>query len=332
MSIQKTNKPLFFIISLCALALIVFSIIKFVLIERDSECIRTLDTSVLIPHDSIISPENTDNVMAYIYNAPESVNDKRYEYHWEILKTALEKTKNKYGPYLMKRAQTMTEKRQLFELSNDAQALTVMFLDTKPDFEKKLLAIHIPVDKNLCGYRVLLIRKEDQKKFEDIKELKDLKKMCIGLGYGWIDVDILRSNKFNVMTGSNYEGLFKMLVNKRFDAFSRSAVEVLDEYEERKENLKTLKIEDSLLLYYPLPMYFWFSKKEKGKLLAQRAHEGMEIMLKDGTYDRIFLKFHGAKTEKLHLKKRRIFKITNPYLVAETPFQDKRLWYNPIDN
>lgn len=274
----------------------------------------------------------SDSVMEYIYNAPESSKDNRYEYHWEILKTALEKTKKKYGSFKMTKSKFMTEKRQAFELINKSNQLTVMYLDTKPELESELLPIRIPVDKNLAGYRVMLVRKEDQSKMNSIKTLSDLKKISIGLGYGWIDVDILKYNKFNVTTGSNYEGLFKMLVNKRFDAFSRSVVEISDEFETRKHTLKGLKIEDSLLLYYPLPMYFWFSKNFKGQRLAARAKEGMEIMIHDGTYDLIFTKFHGNKAEKLHLKNRRVFEITNPFLGPETPFSDTKLWYNPLKN
>jgi ABC-type amino acid transport substrate-binding protein len=280
---------------------------------------------------SVKKRKNVPGIMEYIYNAPESGNDTRYEYQWEILKTALEKTKTKYGSYLLSKSQFMSEKRQFFELKNSTDELTVMYLGTTQELERDLLPIRIPVDKNLGGYCILLIREDDQEKFEKIKTLEDLKKLSIGLGYGWIDVDILRSNNFNVVTGSTYEGLFKMLENKRFDAFSRSAVEILDEYENRKNELKDIKIEDSLLLYYPLPMYFWFSKTEKGKLLARRAKEGMEIMISDGTYEKIFLRYHGYKTEKLNLKGRRFFKIDNPFLVPETPFNDKQLWYDPIN-
>jgi ABC-type amino acid transport substrate-binding protein len=297
------------------------------------------EKDAMIIHSPLYKPsESSSNkhkdisgTMEYIYNAPESSNDIRYEYQWEILKNALEKTKIKYGSYRMTAAQFMSEKRQFFELKNNTNELTVMYLDTKQELELELLPVRIPVDKNLGGYRIMLIRKYDQKKFAEIKTLEDFKMLSIGLGYGWNDVDILRSNNFNVVTGSNYEGLFKMLENKRFDAFSRSAVEILDEYENRKDEFKDMKIEDSLLLYYPLPMYFWFSKTDKGKLLAKRVKEGLEIMIADGTYNKIFSQYHGYKTEKLNLKRRRFFQINNPFLSPETPFKDKRLWYDPIN-
>ncbi|MDB6026700.1 MAG: hypothetical protein JWM68_2923, partial [Verrucomicrobiales bacterium] len=133
----------------------------------------------------------------------------------------------------------------------------------------------------------------------------------------------------NVVTGSNYEGLFEMLVNKRFDIFLRAAVEVTDEYQQRKEKMPELHIEENLLFYYPLPMYFWFSKTDEGKRLASRAEQGMRMMIEDGSYDQIFDKYQRSKIEGLHLKTRKIFKINNPFLGPETPFQDKRLWFDP---
>jgi len=267
-------------------------------------------------------------VMTYIYHAPESSLDVRYLYHWEILRTALERTTPKWGAYRMVPSGFMTERRQAFELKNATGKLTVMYLSTTPDFEQHLIPIRIPVDKNLGGYCVFLIRRDEQKRFANVRSLDDLRRFSYGLGLGWIDVDILKANGFRVVTGSSYDGLFEMLVNKRFDVFLRAATEVLDEYGKRKESLP-LVIEDSIVLYYPLPMYFWFPKTEEGRRLAARAEEGMRMMIADGTYDRIFDRYQRQKIEQLRLKNRRIFKIANPYLGPETPFADKRLWFDP---
>lgn len=268
-------------------------------------------------------------VMTYVYHAPESSLDVRYLYHWEILRTALERTTPKWGAYRMVRSGFMTERRQAFELKNATGKLTVMYLSTTSDFEKNLIPIRIPVDKNLGGYCVFLIRKDEQQRFASVRSLDDLRRFTYGLGLGWIDVDILKASAFKVVTGSSYDGLFEMLVNKRFDIFLRAATEVLDEYAQRKKSLPALAIEDSIIFYYPLPMYFWFPKTEEGRRLAARAEEGMRMMIADGTYDRIFDKYQRHKIEQLHLKTRRIFKINNPFLGPETPFSDKRLWFDP---
>jgi len=267
--------------------------------------------------------------MTYIYDAPESSLDVRYLYHWEILRTALEKTTAKWGPFRMVPSERMTEQRQTFELMHHTGKLTVMYLSTTPDFERNLVPIHIPVDKNLGGYCVFLIRKGEQPRFDNVASLDDLRKFSYGLGLGWIDVGILRANRFNVVTGSDYDGLFDMLVNKRFDIFLRAAVEVLDEYDQRKARLPELDIEKNIVFYYPLPMYFWFPKTDEGRRLAARAEEGMRMMIADGTYDRIFDKYQRWKIERLRLKERRIFRIDNPFVGPETPFADKRLWFDP---
>lgn len=267
--------------------------------------------------------------MTYIYHAPESPLDVRYLYHWEILRTALEKTKPKWGPYAMVASESMTERRQAFELKNATGKLTVMYLGTTPDLEKTLIPIRIPVDRNLGGYCVFLIRKENQKRFAGVRSLDDLRKFRYGLGLDWIDVDILRANRFTVVTGSSYEGLFEMLYSKRFDVFLRGAVEVLDEYDQRKRVMPDLAIEESLIFYYPFPMYFWFSRNAAGRRLAARAEEGMRMMIADGTYDAIFDKYQRWKIERLRLKQRKIFRIANPNLGPETPLQDKKLWFDP---
>ena len=90
-----------------------------------------------------------------------------------------------------------------------------------------------------------------------------------------------------------------------------------------------LCIETNLVFYYPMPMYFWFAKTEEGKRLAVRAEEGMRLMIEDGTYDKIFSTYQDSKIERLNLKGRKIFRINNPFLGSETPFDDKRLWFTP---
>jgi ABC-type amino acid transport substrate-binding protein len=282
---------------------------------------------LLAARASLASPDAPP--MRYVHHPPESALDRRYLYHWKILETALEKTRAKYGPYVLEASELMTEKRQAFELQHATGKLTVMYLSTTPELERTLVPVRIPVDKNLGGYCVFLVRKERRPDFASVRALEDLRRFSYGLGLGWIDVDILRADGFRVVTGSSYDGLFEMLVNRRFDVFLRAAVEVIDEYEERKAAMPDLAIEDSLVFYYPLPMYFWFAKTDEGRRLAARAEEGMRLMIADGTYDRIFAEFQGPKIARLRLKERRLFRVANPLLGPETPFADKRLWFDP---
>jgi ABC-type amino acid transport substrate-binding protein len=275
-------------------------------------------------------PVTAPGVMTYIYNAPESPLDRRYDYHWEILRLALERTQGKWGPYALVPSVGMSEQRQTTELRAASGRISVMYLGTTPVLEQSLVPVRIPVDKNLGSYSVYLVRPDKLPRFAAVQTLDDLRHLTVGLGLGWLDVDILRANRFEVVTGSNYDGLFRMAANGRFDGFLRAAVEVLGELEARGSEGLDLVIEDSLLLYYPLPMYFWFSDTSAGRRLAARAREGMFGMIEDGTYDRIFTEYQGYKIAQLKLKQRRLFKIPNPYLVPETPFDDGRLWFDPM--
>jgi len=270
-----------------------------------------------------------DVPMRYIYPPPESASDQRYVYQWKILETALERTKAEYGAFVMEPSAFMTEKRQAFELCNATGRISVMYLDTTPRFERELIPIRIPVDKNLVGYRVFLIRKDTIANFDSVTSLDELRKFRYGLGLGWLDVGILESNGFKVVTGSSYDGLFEMLIARRFDIFLRAASEVAAEYDLHKSAMPALQIEDHICLYYPLPMYFWFEKTAKGRRLAERAEKGMRQMIADGTYDRIFTEYYDAEIERLDLKHRKIFTIANPFVGPETPFHDKRLWFDP---
>jgi hypothetical protein len=131
----------------------------------------------------------------------------------------------------------MSEKRQAYSLMNGTGALSIMYLGVRPEFQEKLHSIPIPIDKDLEGYCVFLINKSDEKSFAPVSSVEDLKRFSIGLGYGWIDVDILEANGLKVRTGTSYEGLFKMLAQRRFDSLLRSSVEVLDELSARTAEL-----------------------------------------------------------------------------------------------
>src|SRR4051812_12223337 len=107
------------------------------LMRRPTVLLTTVVCLVLFAASRLLAGE----MMFYVYNAPESPQDTRYQYHWEILRTALEKTKEKYGPYRMVASELMTEQRQAFELKHATGKITVMYLSTVPDFETNLVPI-----------------------------------------------------------------------------------------------------------------------------------------------------------------------------------------------
>jgi len=126
-----------------------------------------------------------------------------------------------------------------------------------------------------------------------------LRLFAFGLGLGWVDVDILRAAGLRVITCSSYDGLSRCSARSGSMYFGVRWWKVLDEYRQRKDLLPDLcikDIKDHLVLYYLLPMYFWFPSTQDGRRLAARAEEGMRTMIADGTYDRIFDRTRGARS------------------------------------
>ncbi|HEX6833799.1 MAG TPA: hypothetical protein VF132_09740 [Rudaea sp.] len=268
--------------------------------------------------------------MVYLHIGPESPEDHRYDYHWQVLREALEKTAPTYGPYRIEPAQFMSEERQVFELARQSGKLTVLLRGDTLEYARAFECVCIPVDKGLLGYRVFLIRGEDQARLTKETTLDDLRRFTIGQGNGWKDIGILRENGLNVMAGGDYSGLFAMLANRRFDLFSRGVEEVLDEYAQRRQQFPSIAIEKNLMLYYPIARYFWFARSDAGRDLAARVREGMTVMIDDGSFERLFEAAHANLFENLHLAERKRFVLHNPTAAPDAPLDDPRYWYQPL--
>ncbi|NYE63693.1 ABC-type amino acid transport substrate-binding protein [Duganella sp. 1224] len=256
--------------------------------------------------------------------------DSRYDYDWAVLRVALQKTEPGYGPFEMKQStQAMSAQRVTQEMLTPGGRVNVFARATSPGLERQFLPVRLPIDRGLLGYRMLLVRQNDLPRFAAVRSLADLAPLRIGQGKGWIDVPILRGAGLTVEEGSNYPGLFAMLAAGRFDGFSRGIDEAQREYKERHAMYPSLTIEPTLLLQYPLPLYFFTRRDEEGKLLAQRISDGMELMIKDGSLNALFQQYKGDSIRAGGLSRRRVLHIQNPHLTPETPLSRGELWFNP---
>lgn len=245
-----------------------------------------------------------------------------------LLEEVLKKTIPKYGPYTIKFSESYMEKERLFNEMLNGKSVNITAQETSTKWEDNLITIRIPVDKGISNYKVFLIRKESQFNFNKINTVSDLKKFKLGVGSQWSAYSIYRENNFNVISGLNYDGLFSMLMTKRFDFFPRSINEISFEYNIRKKSFKNMAIEKNILLYFPIPKYFFISSKEPG--LARRLEIGLNSMVADGSFDTLVYNYHKPILNSLNLKKRKLFKINNPFLSQETPLDRKELWFNPF--
>ncbi|WP_031364877.1 substrate-binding periplasmic protein [Caballeronia sordidicola] len=251
---------------------------------------------------------------------PEFEGDHRSDYALRLLQLALSETGVNY------RLQTaefpMSQERQVRELAA-GRTIDVAPIPSSPEREARLLAIRIPINKGVLGWRLGLIRKGDQGAFAGVKTLADLKGVRLAQGQDWPDTEILEANGINVITAPSYEGLFKMLEVKRFDYFPRSIMEIWDE---QANVADTLQVEPHLALHYLYDAYFMVNRNNTK--LAQEIRNGLEKAIADGSFDKLFQEYYGERLRKARLETRTVIELNNPLLTPGTPVGRPELWYD----
>ena len=264
--------------------------------------------------------------MAYTYPPPESGEDQRFNYYWSLLKSALDVTTPKWGAYVLAPSPVLMNADRSQILLAESKTITLLTRTTSQQRETILRPVLIPLDKGLTGYRLFLIQKPAQAKLNRVRTLEDLKAFSIGQGQNWVDTPILRQAGFTVDAGASYPSLFKMLQAGRFDMFSRGVNEIGKEFRAGRETNSELAIEQNLLLYYPLPRYYFFARTTEGEHLARRAEEGLHLLIKSGQFDQQYKAFKRLILADLQLSGRRVFRIANPTLTPETPLANPAYW------
>ncbi len=269
--------------------------------------------------------------MVVKYPRPQSENDTRYAYHTALLKEALRRTQGQYGLASVEpAAQVMNELRIARFLQEGVEEIDVMYKPASKDLELKLRPVRVPLDRGLLGWRVFLIRQQDQAKFAEVESLEDLRQFTVGQGQTWTDVEIYRHNNLPVVTGGSYEGLFKMLMKGHFDYFARGVEEAPYELEARKEQFPDMFMEQTIALYYPFPRYMWVGNNAKGDELLLRLTEGLESMVADGSLQQMFFDYKRDALRQVRLKTRKVLKIENPFLPDTAPLDRQELWFDPL--
>jgi hypothetical protein len=252
----------------------------------------------------------------------------RYAYHYELLDAALKRTTAEYGPYVM---QPYTEPISSARGAQEAirgELLNVYFSDVgHRNIDEGMIPIPYPVDKGLLGYRICLITRQNQARIDRIHTIDQLRTLKVGQGRGWGDVKIFEHNRIPLDSTGAYESLFAMLARGRFDLFPRGATEVEQELAAYGPRYPELAIDRHLLIRYPFSQFFYVSKS--APRLAARLEDGLEQMIRDGSFDALFDKHFAKRLARLNLGQRVVIELENPYLPAWVPLQRKELWFDP---
>jgi len=249
-------------------------------------------------------------------------------YQFEQLKNALSYFPTK--KYQLRNFQGNMPKNRAFDFMNNDEELDVIFGGATIERESKGLPIRIPIFKGLNGWRIPLINKNQHKLFATIDSKVKFKQLIPGQYYSWSDVKVLESNNIHVAKTSDYEGLFQMLDRERIDYFPLSALEIFSELEPRKH--LNITIDTSTLIHYPTAYYFYVAKNNNE--LASDISLGLEKAISDGSFNKLFIKYHGEILNLIKSTNQKTFLLNNPYLSNKTPFAQKNLWvdFSPTSN
>lgn len=246
-------------------------------------------------------------------------------YALALLTAALERSPGRYQ--LQPTPVPMAQSRALLAIEHDSKNVQVMWTMTTREREERLLPIRIPIYRGLIGWRVNLQRKADAGQLAAVQNLAELKPFSFGQRHDWPDTAILRANDLQVVTSQHYQGLFQMLDAGRFDLFPRELVVAWQEQARAVAKGLDLSVDEHLLLHYPTAFYFFTSRNRPD--LASDIERGLEAMIADGSFQRLFEQYHGDTLRQANLHSRRIIELHNPDLPPATPFARKELWFQP---
>lgn len=261
------------------------------------------------------------------YNISIKHPDLKQHYYIDVLKLALEESKDEYGDYTLQAVPVEMTQGHTSIMVELEHGLDVTWRMTSAKAEQRMLAVYIPLLKGLMGHRIFIIRADEQARFPKDISLAQLSTMIAGQGHDWPDNEILIHNNLKVVTGAGYT-LLEMLEKQRYDYFPRALHEPWVEIGGKEGFI----VEQNIMLQYPAPLYFFVNKKNTA--LRNRIYAGLSKAVENGKFDELFHQ-HPITKNTLALAKvkdRKIFKFHNPLLSPETKaiIDDKRLWLNNV--
>jgi hypothetical protein len=246
-----------------------------------------------------------------IINKPLSKLDHRYQYTYDLLSLIISATPE-FGDTKIQISPTyMTRNRTVKELIA-GNLINVMAEAPKPEWDKNLIVIPIPIRKGIQGFRVFIIESKNKQIMTAVNKLEDLLALPTGSGENWSTKMAMENAGFNVVTGTSYEGLFSMLTNERFLSFGRGINEAYDEVESRKKAYPGLIVDEHVLLHIPLATYFYISPKKPE--IAERINVGLLRIIESGVFDDFFYENYCKDLLKAKINERKTFKISNHYI------------------
>jgi hypothetical protein len=239
--------------------------------------------------------------------------DTRADFAFKLLQLSLDKTRPEYGDYRLERLPpSMNLTRAIYELKRNTYENFYILggMDMVHENDKNLDYVDFPIDMGMHSYRVCFASEKSREKVAKVRTLHDVKKLTIGQGTNWPDVEILRHNGIKVFEVPVYTSLFKLLAVGRIDLFCRGITELQNEYQVYG-NKGHFFVEESFVLHYPMPWVLFLNKKSV--LAKQRIEAGLKLAVEDGSVEKLFELYNRDAISFAAMKARKVIKLENPF-------------------
>lgn len=204
--------------------------------------------------------------------------------------------------------------------------IDVMYAGTTRALESALKPIRFPITRGLIGRRVLIINKQHQGRYDDVKGIEDLTSYSGILGFGWADKEVLEGVGLHQVEGVYHE-IFDSLNAGSGYYFSRGVLEAFSELLDKQETHPNLVVEDKLLLTYKSAVLFFINPNNTE--LEDMLNTGFKKGYEDGSYQ-AFLYNHPLIKDvfgKAKLDERLVINIPNPYFPEASMHIPSQYWH-----
>lgn len=193
--------------------------------------------------------------------------------------------------------------------------LSLDWLGSNQWIEEQVVTIPFPILRGLLGHRIFITNRNTITKISNIETIDQLKQFKIIQGQGWGDNEILRLAALNVKEVADFDSLFQLINAGRVDLFPRAVFEPYSELKFRP-TLNNLVIDETLMLVYKFPMFYFVSPTQANKKLVDLLTTSFKASYQDGSFLEFFKNDELIKSTlaQIKMKQRKVFNIDNVYL------------------
>lgn len=211
-------------------------------------------------------------------------------------------------------SELIPQNRALQELGRQRGKLDVVWTMSSSEREQQARAVRVPIYRDMYGWRLLLASPDVAEQLRTVRTVGELRRFSLVSGLEWPDTGILQGNGLRVVVSASYDAMFKQVRLGRVDAFPRSIEEIWWEVDRYGQGLV---IVPDIVLHYAAPIYYFVGADDPE--LAAGIETGLQRLRTNGSFERLFLQFHGDDLARAKLSTRRAIELVNPMLLPRTP-------------